>query len=350
DYRRAARQLATARDELEQRLRRREGAVRRWREHVLADGNAADAHDFLIHLDAKQDAAMRGLGALAQLQLDHLDDIPVRLLAIFLGMEAAILGATAEIAGADLPDKIAAARKVIRADAPLPGVMRKAAAPRAGVQRMDRGRGKRAETHARDIETRGVIGLAALRPADIDAQMLRHHIARRERMAGALVADLEQVRLGSERLAVENAAGALVDHAALQAVIGAAALVGLDEILLDLRADELQQIAHMADDGIIAQHVMAREIHVIDAKQDIGHQDPEEIDDRRPEKLEQKDCQQTANGYHEKYIAGHRVVILPLFIVTCASPPGAPALPPPACPASGREAAPISQAGRDAAP
>src|SRR5690606_22911037 len=119
----AARQLAQAGDEFEQPLRRREGAVRRWREHVLADGNAADARYFLIHLDAKQDAAMRGLGALAQLQRDHLDDIPVRLLAIFLGIEAAILGTAAEIAGADLPDKIAAARKVIGADAPLPGVM-----------------------------------------------------------------------------------------------------------------------------------------------------------------------------------------------------------------------------------
>src|SRR5690606_1994133 len=48
----AARQLAQAGDEFEQPLRRREGAVRRWREHVLADGNAADARDFLIHLDA----------------------------------------------------------------------------------------------------------------------------------------------------------------------------------------------------------------------------------------------------------------------------------------------------------
>ena len=52
---------------------------------------------------------MAGLGALAELDLDHLDLVgSARLLREAVGIEMAVGGAAAEIAAADLPDQVAA--------------------------------------------------------------------------------------------------------------------------------------------------------------------------------------------------------------------------------------------------
>ena len=47
--------------------------VARRRDAVLALRDAADRGDFRRHLGGRQDAAVAGLGALAELDLDHLD-------------------------------------------------------------------------------------------------------------------------------------------------------------------------------------------------------------------------------------------------------------------------------------
>ncbi len=60
-----------------------------------------------------QHAAVAGLGALAELQLDHLDLRILGALGKALGREGAVVVARAEVARADLPDDVAAALAVI---------------------------------------------------------------------------------------------------------------------------------------------------------------------------------------------------------------------------------------------
>jgi hypothetical protein len=80
-------------------------------------------------LAAGQYAAMAGLGALAELQLDHLDLRVGGGGGEAFGRESAVGVAGAEIARADLPDDVAAVLAVIGAEATLAGVVGEAAEP-----------------------------------------------------------------------------------------------------------------------------------------------------------------------------------------------------------------------------
>src|SRR6202023_888015 len=86
------------------------------RDAVLVHGDAADPGYLLGHFGRRQDAAMAGLGALADLELDHLDLIVGCDAGEFFRIERAVAVAATEIAGADLPDQVAAVLAMIRAD------------------------------------------------------------------------------------------------------------------------------------------------------------------------------------------------------------------------------------------
>src|SRR5690606_10466077 len=118
--------------------RRREGAVARRRDAIAPDRNAARLGDLGRDFGRRQDAAMAGLGALAQLDLDHLDLGIDRLPGEAFGVEAPVLVAAAEIAAGDLPDDVAAALAVIGADAAFASVVAEPAQARAIVQGADR--------------------------------------------------------------------------------------------------------------------------------------------------------------------------------------------------------------------
>src|SRR5436305_1155535 len=114
---------------------------------------------------------MSGLGALTDLELDHLDLIVGCDAGELLRIEGAVGAvAAAEIARPDLPDDIAAVFPVIGAEAALAGIVREAALLGAGVQGPYRVRAERAETHRRDIEHRCRIGFCAIRTANGDAE------------------------------------------------------------------------------------------------------------------------------------------------------------------------------------
>src|ERR1700740_1124579 len=98
---------------------------------------------------------MAGLGALADLELDHLDLVLAGNPRELVRIERTVAVAAAEIAGADLPDDVAALLAVIRADAALAGVMREAALFRAGIERAHGVGRERAKAHGGDVEHRG---------------------------------------------------------------------------------------------------------------------------------------------------------------------------------------------------
>src|SRR4051794_3716099 len=106
---------------------------------------------------------MAGLGALADLELDHLDLVVGRHARELLGIEGAVdTVAAAEIARPDLPDDVAAVFAVIGADAALPGIVREATLFRARVQGPHRVRAERAKAHGRDVEYRCRIRFCAI--------------------------------------------------------------------------------------------------------------------------------------------------------------------------------------------
>src|SRR5262245_55081909 len=77
------------------------------RHAIDIDRDAPRGGDFGGNLRCRQHAAMPGLGALRQLDLDHLDLRIAGLGSKPLGAERAVVVAAAEIAAADLPDDVA---------------------------------------------------------------------------------------------------------------------------------------------------------------------------------------------------------------------------------------------------
>src|SRR3954470_12323681 len=150
----AAGELPHLGDELHHANWRREGTVRGRRDAILTHGDAADLRDLLRDLCCRQHAAMAGLGALADLELDHLDLVLGRDAGECLRIEAAVEMTATEIAGADLPDDVAAHLAMVGAEAALARVMREAALPGAGIERAHGVRAERAEAHRGDVEHR----------------------------------------------------------------------------------------------------------------------------------------------------------------------------------------------------
>src|SRR5215475_8234342 len=109
---------------------------------------------------------MAGLGALADLELDHLDLVVGGDARELVGIEGAVAIAAAEIARADLPDDVATHLAVIGADAALAGVMGEAALLGAGIERTHGIGTQRAKAHRGDIEDRSRIRPGAIRATD----------------------------------------------------------------------------------------------------------------------------------------------------------------------------------------
>src|SRR5262245_50206110 len=101
---------------------------------------------------------MAGLGALAELQLDHLDLRVGSAGGKQFGREAAVRIASAEIARARFPDDVATAFAVIGTVAAFAGIVGKAAEPGAVVQCPYGVGTEGAEAHGGNVEDRRRIG------------------------------------------------------------------------------------------------------------------------------------------------------------------------------------------------
>ena len=208
---------------------------------------------------------MAGLGALAELQLDHLYLRVGRTGGELLGREGAVGVAGAEIAGTDLPDDVAAALAVIGAVAALAGVVREAAELGTAVQGADGVGAQRSEAHGRDVEDRGGVGLRALGAADGDAERFLADGRRRDRVRHPFVALGVDVVVGAEGADVEHRLGALVDDGAAVAREGHAVLFAFEEVLAHLGPDRLEDEAQVGGDRIGAQHCVPGLVVVVEA-------------------------------------------------------------------------------------
>ena len=175
-------------------------------------------------LGGRQHAAMAGLRALAHLHLDHLDLLARRDLGEQRREEAALRRAAAEIAGADLPDDVAAVLAVIGAEAALAGVVGEAAAPGALLSARIAFGLSAPKLIAEMLNTEH---RRAWRIPGPDARRngFRPDAARHDRMAHPFVALRVNVVLRAEGSLVEVHLGALIDQRALVAAERPAVLV-----------------------------------------------------------------------------------------------------------------------------
>src|SRR5690606_887999 len=100
-----------------------EGRMARRRDAVHAGRHAAGQRDLRADLGRRQHPAVAGLGALRQLDLDHLHLRVARLRGEALLAEAAVVVAAAEVAGTELPDQVAAEFAVVGRNRAFAGVV-----------------------------------------------------------------------------------------------------------------------------------------------------------------------------------------------------------------------------------
>ena len=115
---------------------------------------------------------MARLGALAELDLDHLDLGIDRLAGEFVGVEVAVRCAAPEVTRCNLPDQVAAVPAVIGADGALAGVMSKFAKFCALVEGQYGVGAHRAETRSRNVENGRGIRLQTIGTADDNAKVM----------------------------------------------------------------------------------------------------------------------------------------------------------------------------------
>ena len=95
---------------------------------------------------------MAGLGALGQLDFDHLYLRVCRLRCELIRVEATLFVTATEIASADLPNQIPAMLPVVARDTTLAGVVSKATLFGAKVHCLNCSASEGTEAHGRDVE------------------------------------------------------------------------------------------------------------------------------------------------------------------------------------------------------
>ena len=199
---------------------------------------------------------MSGLGPLRELDLDHLDARGLRPHLEAFRVELPLLGAASEVTRADLPNEVTAL-KMVGADAALAGVVVELAQLRSEVEGADRVGAERTEAHRRDVEDARGVGLLAVRTSNGHADVFGVQVPCRDRVVHPLVADLVHVALGSEGHGVLLVLGPLVNNRALLPIEGNPAGVRLHEVLMDFRADLLEEEPEVSENRKIPEDGMS---------------------------------------------------------------------------------------------
>ncbi len=256
-------------------------------------GNAADGGDLRRHLDRRQDAALAGLGALAELELEHLHLIECCDLAQAVVVERAIQRAHPVFGGADLEDDIAAALQVIRRKAAFAGVQPASRHLRAPGERTHRRRRQRAVAHGRDVDDGGErIGVVGIRPDDHGRRGQGMLVERGKRAVDEdHRADGGQVPGRAEGDSVVRAGSRPIHPIALGAIERQLLPVEREEILPEELAKRREQGTKAADDGIVAPDGVAGLADIDDEHDENG-------------KHKQSDCEDEQRGEERKPLHG----------------------------------------------
>ena len=246
------------------------------REHRLAHLDDPRVRYLLGDLGARKDPAVAGLRALRDLDLDHLDLRVGGVLREQFGIEVAVGCATAEVAGTDLPDQVAAGFAVIAGDRSLTGVVGEVTELGPGVHRRHGRSAQCAEAHGGDVEHGGRVGLGTLRATDRHPQVVLcvlHHWMGCDRVRHPGVAVRVHVQFGSEWLLVAHVLGPLVDERADVPVERPPVGVVLHEVLVEFGTHVLEEEPQVARQGKVPQDAVPLLEEVVDPQQGERNQD-----------------------------------------------------------------------------
>ena len=254
----------------------------RGRNAVLPHGHTARLSDLGRDLRGGQHPPVSGLGALRQLDLDHLDLVVGGLFGETPGVEHAVGRPAAEIARPDLPDQIAAARDCLTENGGLHGGS--ADAPSIGINVAEKGVAwRRLTVHGTPGHGSMPFKADTLVP-DQDPEIVVRKMLGLYRMGQPRVSRVIDTLLRAEGALVLDPLGALIDDRALLARERLLVLVALDQVLPDLGADALEEKAHVAENGIVPQDRVVGLGHVPDAdgreRRKRRHRQPEPRTDR----------------------------------------------------------------------
>ena len=113
-----------------------------------------------------------------------------------------------------------------------------------------------------------VIGLGAVALANSHPRRFMATGQRLDRVIDPLVSKVVQVALRAEGDRVSHAFGPLIDERTLFSREWPTFLVLLDEVLLDLRSNSFEQVAHVTDDGEVAANGVLGLHHVEQSEHD----------------------------------------------------------------------------------
>src|SRR5579885_2039997 len=220
---------------------------------IMSRRDAADARNLLRHLGARQDAALAGLRALAQLDFNHAHLRMPRHFAQLALVEIAVKIAHAVLGGAHLEHQVAAAGEVVWRQAALAGVEPDPRHARAVGERQDGGLGDGAVAHGGDVEKRpGDIRRAAITNRHglgldrVGVQRRKRAVDEDDGAGGAQIAGRAEGHRGVDVLRRAIGPGTLgAVERQLLAIHG-------EEILAEEIAEILEEVAEPADDRIIA--------------------------------------------------------------------------------------------------
>ena len=278
-------------DEVEQRVRGPEGAVRGGAGAVPITRNAAGLRDLRADLRLRQQAAGTRLGALTQFDLDRANlRTPRDGLLQPRQAEAAVGLTAAEVAGADLPDQVSPV-EVIGRDAPFAGIVQAARDLRPAVERFDRRAAQGSEAHARDVDDRRRaerLHAAARRAEHFRARNRALRVVRRVAGTGRLqrkrlVLDDEVIGLSLHLLVgAESERGVLllrgrIHPPPLVAAERSLLVIVRHDVLTELRADSLEPVAEVPDDREVPED---RVLALQQVVHDDGGQEPERAEEQ----------------------------------------------------------------------
>mmetsp|Transcript_21065 Transcript_21065/g.66165 ORF Transcript_21065/g.66165 Transcript_21065/m.66165 type:complete len:363 (-) Transcript_21065:127-1215(-) len=265
-----ARELAQVLDEVHHLVGVGEGGMGGRAEAVRVHSHAPCLCNRRRDLALGEDASMRRLGPLRKLDLHHAHARCRHRLLEALGVELAVERAAPKVARSNVPDDVPALLEVVPADASLSSVMEEVPLSRSAVERTHSVLRERTVAHGGNVEDGSGVGVGSR--ANEHARVLHTYLLGVHGVVCPLVACGVDVLARAKRQGIARTLAALVGNGAPVSGDGVGLELALDEVLPDLGADGLKDIAQAPEHWVIAQDCVARLVHVAEARPPVeGH-------------------------------------------------------------------------------
>ncbi len=240
--------------------------------HVLVRWDQPDLGDLLGNLGSGKNAPVAWLGSLGEFDFDHADLFVGRTFLELLEIKAPIRLTTTKVARADLPDDVASGLEVVRAEAAFSSIVGEVSDLCAAVEGEDGVFTEGAEAHRGDVQDGCVVRFFAVFSSDTDPWVSVLGLDGSEGVIDPLVSFFIDIPLRSKGEGVGMLFGPLVDHGAHFPGKGTTIGIGFNEVLIDLRADHLEEVAKMSHQGEVLEDRVVALGDIVDPQEKEGQE------------------------------------------------------------------------------